>query len=442
MNYFGYIAIIILSVMCSAFFSGSEIAFNASNKLRLKKNSEDGKKTASLALKVHSKFTEALSAILIGNNLANIAASTAATLIFTGIVASITERNGISLDDGTQSTLVTVISTAIMTLLILILGEITPKIIAKQHADTIVCWVAYPIRLLWIVLFPLVKLVMLLVNFLRRFWGKDKADGEPTVTEAELSSIIDTVEAEGVIDEDKSDMLQSALEFSDTTVEEIMTPRTNLVTIDIDDSFSETLGIIESSRYSRLPVYEEKIDNIIGILYLNHFYRAAAGSRGSIDLRPLLMKPCFLHKTMKLPAALRMMRERHNHIAVVIDEFGGTMGIVTLEDILEEIVGDIWDEADEIVSEIIRKDDGSFEVSGDMNIYDLFDELDFDPHDDFESEYSTVGGWATEMLQAEPEVGGEFTYKSISVKVTEIDMLRVTKLSVKLIESDPDAKDE
>lgn len=417
-----YLLVIIVMVMCSAFFSGSEISFNASNKMRLKKRADDGERAAKLAYKINERFTEALSAILIGNNLANIAASTAATLIFTNVLADV------KLDEGVKSTLITVLSTALMTLLILIFGEITPKIIAKQHADVLVYKVAYPVRIVWLILFPLVKLVMLLVNLLRKIWGKDKAENEPTVSEEELASIIETVEEEGVINEDKSELLQSTLEFPDTSIEEIMTPRTDLIALDINDSFKKNVAIISSSRFSRLPVYDDSADNIVGILSLNRFYREAVDHDGEFDLRTILLKPVYLHKAMKLPTALRLMREKQTHIAVVTDEFGGTMGIVSLEDILEELVGDIWDESDIIVEEISETADGVYTVSGDMNIYDFFDAVDVSPKD-FESDCTTIGGWATEMLNAEPKTGESFTYQNLTVTVAAMNDLRVTQLT-------------
>ncbi len=427
-----YHLVILVMVLLSAFFSGSEISFNASNKMRLKRSAEEGKRSAALALRIDAKFTEALSAILIGNNLANIAASTAATLLFTQAFSNV------AMDAGAKSTAVTVVSTAVMTVIILIFGEITPKIIAKQHADFFVCLVAYPIRLLWLILFPAVKLVMLFINFLRRFWGKDKDENAPTVTEEELSSIIDMVEADGVIDEDKSDMLQSAIAFRDTTIAEIMTPRTALLALDVDDPMEKNFRLIEGSRFSRLPVYRDTADNIIGILSLNRFYRTYAGVDTEVDLTSLLMSPCLLHKTMRLPTALRLMRERHTQIAIVVDEFGGTMGIITLEDILEEIVGEIWDESDEIVRDVVPCSENCYEVKGELNVYDFFDALDCNPSGGFETEYTTVGGWATEMLHGEPSLGGQFTFRNLEVEVTAMEKLRITKLRVTVLPPVPE----
>ncbi len=422
----GYIIVIFIMVLFSAFFSASEISFNASNKMRLKKSAEAGSKTAALAYKISENFTSALSAILIGNNLANIAASTAATVITMSLLLRV--------GAGSSDSLASLIATVVMTFIILIFGEIVPKIVAKNNADTTVLWFAYPIRILTYILYPIVWLVMGLVKLLSKIWGKDSEEG-PTVTEEELSSIIDTVEEEGVIDEDKGDLLQSTLEFRDTTVEEIMTPRIDMLAFDIQDAPEEIRKIIEGSHFSRIPVYEDSIDDIIGILYLNHYYRQAIDTPviPTDTIRSMLMEPCFLHKTMKLPAALTVLRERKTHIAIIVDEFGGTLGIVTMEDILEELVGDIWDETDEIVPEFVKTGENTYEVSGDMNIDDFFSEIEYEPRD-FECEYTTMGGWAIERLDADPHVGDSFTDEdethTLYVVVSEMDDMRVTKLTI------------
>lgn len=428
-KYITYGFIILLMLVLSAFFSGSEISFNAANKMRLRKAGEAGSKTAKLANKISEHFTIALSAILIGNNLANIAASTAATSIAIALLS------GVSGGDAIASTLATVI----MTIIVLIFGEIVPKLLCKQHADTVVMWIAIPVLILMIVLSPAVAVVMGLLWVLRLIWGKDKNEGVD-VTEEEFSSIIDTVEEEGVIDEGQSDLLQSTLEFHETTIEEVMTPRIDLTTIDIDDDRESIIDTIENSTYSRIPVYEDSIDNIIGILYMNQYYRAAVDDPNA-DIREMLMKPCFLHKTMYLPDALRHLRDRRTHIAIVIDEFGGTMGVVTIEDILEELVGDIWDESDEIITDIVKTGENTYEVLGEANIYDFFNEIDYEPRD-FESDYSTVGGWAIENLNSDPHVGDSFTCGRLYVIVTEMDEMRVTKVTAVLNKPSEDNEDE
>lgn len=434
-----YITVIVLMLILSAYFSASEISFNASNKMRLKKAAEEGSKTAALAYKISEDFNTALSAILIGNNLANIAASTAATVVAVSLVLEVTGEN--------NDALASVLSTVVMTLIVLIFGEIIPKIVAKNNADVTVRWFAYPTRILTWILFPLVWLVMRLIKLLTKLWGKDDEDA-PTVTEEELSSIIEAIEEEGVIDEEKKELLQSTLAFRDTTVEEIITPRIDMLAFNISDSPKKLHRLAEESHFSRIPVYENTIDNIIGILYLNHYYKKVTDKDKFKSVRELLMEPCFVHKTMKLPAALNLMRERKMHLAIVVDEYGGTLGLITMEDILEEIVGDIWDESDDIVTEFTMTNDSTYEVSGDMNIDDFFAEIDFEPKE-FTCEYSTMGGWAIEMLNADPHVGDSFTFcdmteedeenadddedavkTELCVVVSEMEDLRITLLTV------------
>ena len=422
-----YLIIIAVMIVLSAFFSASEMSFNFANKSRLKKAAEDGKKTARVAYYITEHFTSALSAILIGNNLVNIAASSFGTLLFLELF----DQN---------AALASVVATASITLIVLIFGEIAPKVIARQHADKLVRFFAFPIRVLTIIftyIIPLGSLATGMVKLGRKIWGTDNDEDTPTVTEDELSSIIDTVEEEGVIDEEKSELLQSTLDFPDTNVEEIMTPRIDIVNIDIDDDPAAIRQIITESRYSRIPVYEDNIDNIIGVLYLNHYYKALAKFKAdgldpeTLDIRSLIVEPPFIYKSMKLPAALATMKESKMHLVVVTDEFGGTLGIVTMEDILEELVGDIWDESDEIVEMINKIGDNIYEVKGDMNIDDLFAEIEFDAEvHDFECEYSTVGGWAVEMLNDAPKVGDSFNYENLCIIVNDMDDMRVTSLTV------------
>ncbi len=426
-----YTIIIFIMIVLSACFSGTEAAFNSANNMHLRREAEESHSSAAkLAYKISQNFADTLCTILIGNNLVNIAASACATAIFMQLFAHISGGDVIA----------SVVSTAVLTIIVLICGEIVPKILAKQHANKICKITAWPMQVLTYILYPLVFIVMLLMNLLRKIWGT-KSDDEPDITEDELSSIIDTVEKEGVIDEDQSDLLQSSLEFSDTTVEEIMTPRTDLLTIDLDDDFEEIAKTIEMSTFSRLPVYRDSIDDILGILHLNLYYKEAVDSK-KVDIESMLLDTCYMHKTLKLPAALKMLREKQVHMAIVIDEFGGTLGVVTIEDILEEIVGDIWDESDEIISEMVEQSPNVYEILGEMSIGDLFYELDFHPKD-FECEYSTVGGWAIQSLEAEPHVGDKFTYEFLEIEVTEMeDDILVTKLKVTVGERSTDEDEE
>ncbi len=381
--------VIFIMICLSAYFSASEIAFNSANKMRLRRCAEGGSKTAKIAYNIIEKFTTALSAILIGNNLANIAVSTCSTLIVMDLF-----KNNVEL--------ASTVATILVTVVILIFGEIIPKVLSKHNADTVVRFVAIPTKILTIILSPFVFIVMALLFVLRKIWGTDHKDDEPTVTEEELVSIIDAVEEEGVIDEDSGELLQSTLDFADTTVEKIMTPRIDMTAIDIDDEEEVIHTLLsDTTQYSRIPVYEDSIDNIIGVLSLTRYYKATLEG-DTPDIRSILLKPCKLHKTMKLPGALKKLREAKMHLAIVIDEFGGTLGIVTMEDILEQIVGDIWDDTDVVITECLATGENTYEVVGEMNIDDFFEEIDIVKPEDFACEYSTMGGWAIEMLEADP----------------------------------------
>lgn len=420
--------VIFIMVCLSAYFSASEIAFNASNKLRLRRAAEGGSATARIAYNITEKFTTALSAILIGNNLANIAVSTCTTLIIINLF-----RDNVAI--------ASTVATILVTVTILIFGEIIPKILAKQNADTVVRFVAIPTRVLTIVLSPFVFIVMLLLGVLRRIWGKDRKEDAPTVTEEELVTIIDTIEEEGLINEEQGELLQSTLDFRDTTVEKIMTPRIDMTALDIDSDEEKIASLLsDTAQYSRLPVYSDSIDNIIGILSLTRYYKATLGDEKP-DIRSLLMKPCRIHKTMKLPAALSKLREAKMHLAVVIDEFGGTLGVVTMEDILEELVGDIWDDTDVIVTECLSTGENTYEVACDMSIDDFFEEIDFVRPEDFSCEYTTMGGWAIEMLEADPHVGDSFRYENLFVIVAQMKNECVSKLTV-LVEQKNDEESE
>lgn len=404
MNYI----IIVICIICSAFFSGSEIAYNSVNPLRLQKAADDGSKKAKLTLSIYNNYEKFLSTILIGNNLVNIASSSVATVICISLFGEVGAAY----------------ATLVMTVIILICGEITPKMVARTHAFDFATMAAYPIKLLMIITFPIVWLVGLLMKLLSRLWGKDEED--EGFNAEELSNLIEIAETENVIDEERGDLLQSAIDFSDTSAQEILTHRVDMIAIDIDDPMDEIIATLESSPYSRIPVYEDSIDNIIGIVYLNHFYKKIVEDP-DFSLRDILIEVCFIHKSMKLPAVLSELKRRKTHIAVVTDEYGGTMGIVTMEDVLEQLVGDIWDETDEVVEDITEVAENTFEVDGDMSIYDFLDEVGLDS-DDFEGDYTTVGGWAIESIGTFPSAGDSFEYENLTVTVVETEELRVTKL--------------
>lgn len=407
------IAAILILLVISASFSAGEIAFTSLNARRMRRAAEEGDKKSALAIQIYDHFDDALSAILIGNNLVNIAASSVATVLAIALAG----------EAGAG------IASIVMTVLIVLFGEITPKILAKRNCDAFARQASYPLRAIMLALKPAVKASLFIVEALARALGAGEKDG-PTMTEEELTAILETAEDEGVIDEDRTDLVQSALEFDDLTIGQVLTPRIDMVAIDVEDDLDDALRTVIESQFSRIPVYEDTIDNIIGILHVNQFLRAL--DKGApVELKKLLMPPLVLHKTMKLDDALKMMQRARTHIAVVADEYGGTMGIITLEDLLEQLVGEIWDENDDIVEPCVEVCENEYECSGLMGLHDFFDEIDYDGRN-FESEYTTLGGWAVEMLDAQPEVGRSFDYDTLHVTVEKMDGVRVDKLRVKV----------
>lgn len=416
-----YLGIVVL-IAFSAFFSGSEIAFASVNTLRLQSKAEKGSKPAQVAHYICQQYDKALCTILIGNNLVNIASSSLATVIALQLVG----------DSGA------IYATGVMTVLILTFGEIMPKIVAKDQSDGFVLLAAYLLRLLMLVTKPLVIAITWILDRIAKLWG-GTPEPDP-MTADELMTMIETVEDEGVIDEDRSDLLQSAVSFGETTVEQVLTPRVDLVAIDLQDSREDILHTMETSRFSRIPVYEEDIDSIQGILYLNHAYRVLADAPDT-PIRDLLLPAVFLHRSTRLPIAMRELRSRRLQMAVVLDDFGGTCGVVTLEDILEEIVGDIWDENDTIEEDFCQLDETHFRLSGSVSLDDLLWETDLEQFED-EFDSTTVGGWITELNGGFPTLGQELVWKNLRLKVDALDDRRVLQVSVEVLPKQEEAEDE
>ena len=409
---------IVICLILSAFFSASEMAYSSCNSLRLENLRDDGSQRAGTALKITERFDNALSAILIGNNLVNIAASSLASVLVLLL---------------TQSDRYTWLATLILTLLVIIFGETIPKITAKKNANRLALRNAYIIRGLTIVLFPLIWLVVMLVKLIT-IGMKPEPDEDPDEAVEELQSIIETAEDEAVLDEDQSELVQAAIDFADISASEVMTARVDVQAIDIDDDWEEILAQIEDAPYSRLPVYEDSIDNIIGVLYLNHFLKAMTDG-GRVDIRRLLMPPCYVYKTMKLPAVLSQLRKARQHLAVVSDEYGGMLGVLTMEDVLEQIVGDIWDETDTVEEEIVQRPSGAYELDGDM-VLDDFRELLEIPEEDFAADSETVGGWTVEKYGSFPEPGTVFESDGLKVTVLQMDGRRVEKILVERLDAE------
>ena len=416
MSIYLVIAGLVLCVCFSAFNSAAEMAYSSCNIIRLENLRDNGSKAAGLAVRIANRFDDALSTILIGNNLANIAASSLTSVL----VILLTGSDELAW-----------LGTVIITVVIIICGETIPKITAKKSANRIAVRYAGIIRFLMIILKPAVWIVVKLIDLLTRgIKSADTADSSEEAVE-ELHSIIETAEDEDVLDEDQSELVRSAIDFSEISALEVMTARVDVCAIDIEDDWEEILAVIEEAPYSRLPVYQDSKDNIIGVLYLNHFLKALADSE-HVDIRSLLMPTCFIYKTMKLPAVLNQLRRAKQHLAVVTDEYGGMLGVLSMEDVLEQIVGDIWDETDIVEQEIVCRGESEYELDGDMVLSDFLELVNID-EEAFEAESSTVGGWTIEMFGGFPRAGDNFDYGNFSVTVLEMsDGRRVEKVLVKI----------
>ena len=404
-----FVTIIIISIIVcivfSAFFSASEMSFSSCNKIRLENAKDEGNDSARVAVSMAEKFDDVLSTILVGNNL---------------VITLIGEKY-------------TWISTVVLTILVIIFGETIPKITAKKNATRFALAFAKPLRFMMTIFKPVTWVVVKIVELITGHMKGEEIDDEDAAVE-ELHSIIETAEDEEVLDEDSSELISAAIDFADISVSEVMTARVDIIAIDCDATTEEIMETIENSSFSRLPVYEDSIDNIIGILSLNHFLKAALDQK-EVDIKSLLMQPYFVYKTMKLPNVLEMLRDSQQHLAIVTDEYGGTLGVVTMEDVLEEIVGEIWDETDVVETEVLEVRKGVYQIDGDTPITDLMDLLGYDELSfDFESE--TVGGWCIEMLEEFPHVNQTFVYENIEVTILAVDERRVMKVLLKVLDEE------
>lgn len=400
------IIVLICLVACSAFFSASETAYTSLNMVRMKRMASDGDKRAEKVLKMAERYESLLSSILIGNNIVNILASSLATVLFVKLLGS----NGVS------------VSTLTTTVIILLFGEVTPKNIAKDHAEAIALKF-YP------VLFLLVKLFTPF-NWLLGLWQKMigkvvKPAEDRGYTEEELITIVEEAENEGGIDAHESELIRSAIEFTDVDVEEILTPRVGIQAVDIDATEDEIAFEFQESGYSRLPVYQETVDNIVGIIHEKDFY----ANRGKKIIRELMSTPTFVMQTTKVSDLLKMLQKTKSHMAVVVDEYDGVLGIVTMEDILEELVGEIWDEHDEVIEDYRELEDGSYMVHGGANLDDMLELFDI------KTEYDpvTVNGWVQKELGRFPKAGDRFECDGLRVTVEKAEKRRATDIRVERI---------
>lgn len=407
------IPLLVLLIVLSGYFSATETAFSGVNKIRLKNMAADGSKKAARALRLTENFDKLLTTVLVGNNIVNIAASSIATVLFTSMLG----------DAGVT------VATLVMTVLLLIFSEITPKSMAKEAPESFAIFSAPFISLLQVLLTP--------VNWLFTLWKKVIAKlfhvkGGSAITDDELMTIVDEAQNEGGIGENQGELIRSAIEFSDLEVVHILTPRVDILAAEISTPPKKFAALFKNNHFSRIPVYKGTIDNIVGILHERDFYEKMYFDK-EIDIPSLLISVEYIPKNTKISELLRIFQHARCHMAVVVDEFGGTVGIITMEDILEELVGDIWDENDEITREIEQCADGGYIVAGVASLGKVFEMMEIE--EDEETEAVTISGWLTERMGKIPQVGEGIDFGGYRISVSEATPKRV--VNVKIVRVNP-----
>lgn len=410
------IILIVAMMIFSALFSGTETAFSSVNKLRLKNYEAQGSKKAAKALRLANRFDEVLTAVLIGNNIVNIAASSVSTLLFISIFGS----NGAA------------ISTIVITLTVLTFCEVIPKSYAKKNAEKIALAFAGPLTFLITLFKPLV----FLLNKLSAVF--DRGGEAPSVTEDELKYMIDEIEEQGVIEEQESELVKSALEFDDITVNEILIPRVKVIGVEVNSTIDEIKELFSSEMYSRLPVYEKSLDDIIGIITNKAFFKMLVEGRS--DIRSIIQEVPHISDSKLISEAMKDMQRSKVHLAVVIDQYGGTKGIITLEDIIEELVGEIYDEDDEIIASVVKLADDRYEVAGDLSISDMLEQIGLDD-DIVDTECTSVGGWVTDVMEHIPDAGETAETGRFRLTAKEVSEQTVDKVIVEVL-PEPESDDE
>ncbi len=405
--------IILFCIIMSAYFSATETAFSTFNRIRLKNMAEKGNKRAARALELSEHYDTLISTILIGNNIVNILSASLSTLLFTDL-----------LKNSNIAGFATTLSTIVMTLVVLTFGEISPKTIAKQIPEKFVLFATPLISVLVVIFTPLTFLFKHLQNALGKLFKT--AEEEQGMTEEELISIIEEAAEDGDLDDDESTLIKSAIEFNELEIGDVFTPRIDITAVRSDVTREAMAEIFTESGYSRIPIYEEDLDNILGIVYYKDFFATCANT--DIPLSEIIKPVMYVTKTQKINDVLKDLQEKQLHLAVVTDEYGSTAGIVTLEDILEEIVGEIWDEHDEIIEEIKEVGEREYIVSGMANLDKLLEELDIELDEELDA--MTVNGWAMSILDRIPEEGDTFEELGLTVRVLKMDGRRIENLHI------------
>ena len=407
--------IAVLLLFCAAFFAVAETAYASCPKSRVKAAAERGDARAKTALLILDDFDKAISTLLICTNIVHIATASIVTV-------AVTKLWGLSAVS---------ISTVVTTIVVFFAGEMLPKSIAKKYSEPLALATGPVLRFLMKVFTPLSALL----TWIGQSAAKLTPDETPvSFTEDELYDIIEDMTEEGSLDEQQGELISSALQFGEVTVESVLTPRVDLVAVDISSSLESILAVIKTTNHSRLPVYEGSIDNIIGVLQIRKFIKAYLRLGNNLDLRPLMDEVFFIHQSTNIDELLPVMSKRKLNMAVVTDNYGGTLGIVTVEDILEELVGEIWDEDDVVEESMVELGDGVYMVDADESVTDVFEQLGFeDPEEDEELVNTLMGEWAYEQFSAIPKVGDSFLYHRVQVTVAAMTHNRILKLKVALL---------
>ena len=413
----GYIIAIIVLVILSAYFSATETAYSSANRIRLKNMENNGSKRARRVLHQIDNYDKLLTTVLIGNNIVNIAMASLATVMFTALLKG--------------ASYAAAVSTLVTTVVVLICGEITPKSLAKEHAEAFAMFSSPIVNVLEIIFWPLTALFSL---FKRLFKTKKTS----AYTEDELITIVEEAESDGEIDRHESELIRSAIEFDDVDVYDIMVPRVDVIAIEDTESMDEIAAKFQDNGFSRMPVYHESIDSVIGVVHIKDFYELYKNN--GTDLSSIISGSLCVARNMKISAALRMFQKAKIHMAIVVDEFGGTAGIITLEDILEELVGEIYDEHDEEEVLLRQEDEFTYIVNGSYSLDELSYELDIKGTDDFES--STVGGWVTELMKRIPLSGETLTYRNLDMTVLKATARKILEVKIVVRPEDPDEEED
>ncbi|MBQ7374252.1 MAG: HlyC/CorC family transporter [Clostridia bacterium] len=411
-----YLLIFIVLVLLSAFFSATETAFTSANRARLKILAEDGKKSAKKALALTENYDRLLFTILIGNNIVNIVMATISGLMFAILITS-------------NATLSEFVSTAVTTVVVLTFGEITPKMIAKTIPEKMAGFVSYPISFFIILLYPLNMIFTGWKWLLKKIF---KFKDDDVITEEELLTYVEEASEDGTLNESETELISGAIEFNDVEVGDILVPRVNVIAIDVDTPMDEIKDVFLQNGFSRVPVYKNSIDTIIGMIHEKDFFNAYLN--GTKNIKGLITSMAIATEHMKISVLLRTLQKQKVHMATVLDEYGGTLGIVTLEDILEELVGEIWDEHDEIVNYFTKVDDSIYLVDGNAEMVDFFELFDQEEDEDIDS--NTVSGWVIEQYGDIPPIGATVNFNNLEITVVKRNLRKV--LEVKVFIKNPD----